>query len=151
MWSLPSNFLTPHPHVPPHPGAMGVPALFRWLTSKYPKVLMPAVEDIPVTVDGLGVDVDLMSPNPNGIEFDNLYLDLDGLLHPCCHPEAGPQPKDEEEMMLNVFAAIDEIFMVVRPRKLLYLAVDGVAPQAKLNQQRARRFQACSAQPYGVG
>ena len=62
---------------------MGVPALFRWLSAKYPKIITPVIEESA----GESEVINLSALNPNGIEFDNLYLDMNGIIHPCCHPE----------------------------------------------------------------
>ena len=37
-----------------------------------------------------------------------------------------PAPKNEDEMMVAIFEYIDRIFAICRPRKLLYMAIDGV-------------------------
>ncbi|KAI9653985.1 MAG: 5'-3' exoribonuclease 2 [Bathelium mastoideum] len=121
---------------------MGVPALFRWLSQKYPKIISPVVEEQPRDIDGVVYPVDHTTPNPNGEEFDNLYLDMNGIVHPCSHPEDKPAPETEEEMMVEIFKYTDRVVHMVRPRKLLMIAVDGVAPRAKMNQQRSRRFRA---------
>jgi len=116
---------------------MGVPAFFRWISEKYPRILTRCVEE---QSRGGGVGVDASQPNPNGFEFDNLYLDMNGLIHPCTHPEGEEPPGSEEEMYSAIFNYVDRILNMIRPRKLVYMAIDGVAPRAKMNQQRSRRF-----------
>jgi 5'-3' exonuclease len=38
-----------------------------------------------------------------------------------------------EEVWANIMRAIDEIVHTVKPRKMIMLALDGVAPRAKMN------------------
>ena len=103
---------------------MGIARFYRWLSERY-----PLINEV--------IDVD------NVPEFDNLYLDMNGIIHNCSHGNTGGRKQaSENHMWLDVFKYISGLVYRIKPRKLLYLAVDGVAPRAKMNQQRSRRFRA---------
>ncbi|KAG9508817.1 5'-3' exoribonuclease 2, partial [Fragariocoptes setiger] len=109
--------------------SMGIPAFFRWLSRKYP-ITEPA--DSRVLDDETGEQ----------LWIDNLYLDMNGIIHPCTHPENKPPPQTEEEMFDAIYEYTEMVMQITKPRQLVYMAIDGVAPRAKMNQQRSRRFRA---------
>jgi 5'-3' exonuclease len=84
-------------------------------------------------------------------EFDRLYIDANGILHGASHnngagvsnTEDDPDNKEfsREEIVKNVCYYLDRIVQdIVKPKELLFFAIDGVAPRAKLCQQRSRRY-----------
>lgn len=74
--------------------------------------------------------------------IDNFYLDMNGIIHNCTHGNNPDVKLTEDEMIVRIFGYLDKLFHIVKPQKVMFMAIDGVAPRAKMNQQRARRFKA---------
>uniref|UniRef100_A0A336LMV3 5'-3' exoribonuclease 1 n=1 Tax=Culicoides sonorensis TaxID=179676 RepID=A0A336LMV3_CULSO len=102
---------------------MGVPKFFRYISERYPCLSeLVRANKIP--------------------EFDNLYLDMNGIIHVCSHPNDNDVHFriSEEKIFKDIFQYLEVLFLMIKPRKLFFMAIDGVAPRAKMNQQRGRRF-----------
>lgn len=98
---------------------MGVPKFFRWLSERYPLVNQRVLERN---------------------QTDCFYLDMNGIIHNSFQKALEELNFGQEEVFQKIFSYTSHLFRIVRPRKLIYLAIDGVAPRAKMNQQRSRRF-----------
>ena len=97
---------------------MGIPVYFKTLISQYQ-------DDILVK---------------HSVDIDVLCLDLNCLIHPCCRSVmSSDDPRDEDKMIKTILASIETIIAYTNLSKTLYIAIDGVAPKAKMKQQRQRR------------
>ncbi|XP_078043775.1 5'-3' exoribonuclease pacman isoform X2 [Augochlora pura] len=102
---------------------MGVPKFFRYISERYP-CISQTLKDYQIPM------------------FDNLYLDVNGIIHGCSHPNDSDISFhiSEETIFKNIFHYIEVLFSMIQPQKLFFISIDGVAPRAKINQQRGRRF-----------
>ncbi|KAL3670827.1 hypothetical protein V7S43_004013 [Phytophthora oleae] len=107
---------------------MGIPRFYRYMSERYPLLNQPIS------------DVSLLP------EFDAFYLDMNGIVHNCTHSDAADDALNSlslEGQLHGIFTYLDRLIThIIKPKKLVYIAIDGVAPRAKLNQQRSRRFRA---------
>jgi 5'-3' exoribonuclease 2 len=92
---------------------MGIPSYYKNLIKDYP---------------------DIIKPNTKS-KINNLFLDLNCAIHPCCANKT-----DENEMLDEIFKKILECITITKVSDLVYIAIDGPAPRTKMEQQRYRRL-----------
>ena len=102
--------------------AMGIPSYFAHVLKKYPRVIKRLAE-LPC--------------------INNLYLDCNGMVYDVVR-QMQYTPENtaayEAEMLQRICDSIDACIAILRPTSSVFIAFDGVAPVAKLNQQRERRY-----------
>ena len=103
---------------------MGVPSFYKWIFDHYNKFILSK-----------------LCPHGYG-KTTHLYLDMNCGIHPAVKEK----PMDVEEMPNAVIEYLIRIVKAVNPTELIYIAIDGVAPRAKMNQQRKRRYKVVKEQ-----
>ena len=97
--------------------------IFRFITQKYSEILI--------------------KHNDFNKEVDDLYFDMNGLIHPSAHNTRKKNNNDNDlnnKIYKDIWDWTIRITEMVKPLSNNYLYVDGVAPLAKINQQRSRRY-----------
>ena len=77
------------------------------------------------------------------MQIQNLFIDANCAIHPCCHPSENP-PKNESEMMKRVNDYLLKIINIANVTDTVYIAIDGVCPRSKVEQQKYRRFRSAN-------
>jgi 5'-3' exonuclease len=78
------------------------------------------------------------------IDIEYLFLDYNSMIHPCAQrvlalTDETNESKLEESIIKSCLDYTRYIINVIKPR-VTYIMIDGVAPRAKINQQRERRY-----------
>ncbi len=101
---------------------MGIPSYFAHVLKKYPRVIK-RLSELPC--------------------INNLYLDCNGMIYDVVRQmqfSPDKQAEYEAELLQRICDSIDACIAIMRPTSSVFIAFDGVAPVAKLNQQRERRY-----------
>jgi 5'-3' exoribonuclease 1 len=74
--------------------------------------------------------------------INNLYLDCNSIIYDAVHNIDFTKLDDSDvnTIIKNVIVKIDEYISLIQPNTNIFIAFDGVAPVAKLEQQRQRRY-----------
>ena len=99
---------------------MGIPSYFSNIIKNFPKIIKS-----------------LENYKKSGHTFHNLFMDCNSIIYDVVHS------LDDADDQTIIDGVIDKIHMYIHniaPTNIVYLAFDGVAPFAKMNQQKTRRY-----------
>tara|TARA_B000000475_G_scaffold272239_1_gene272744 strand:- start:196 stop:1518 length:1323 start_codon:yes stop_codon:yes gene_type:complete len=94
---------------------MGIPFYYSDLIKKYPDIIQ----------------------NPKNVNI--LFFDYNGLIHPIAHDTICKGNKTEDDFFHILWKKTLDLVEKIKPDKYI-ISIDGVAPLAKINQQRKRRY-----------
>jgi 5'-3' exonuclease len=80
--------------------------------------------------------------NKNALQVQNLYLDCNSIIYDAYSKMSFENLTESVSISIirRVIAKIEEYISIIQPSKTVIIAFDGVAPVAKLEQQRSRRY-----------
>jgi 5'-3' exoribonuclease 1 len=106
---------------------MGIPAYFRIITQRYKDILLFTRPQV----------------------CDHFFVDFNGLIHQAAHSQIAESASGEIHFDSDVFEKniiqdtlkyLNYCINIANPAVMIHTCVDGVAPKAKMNQQRKRRY-----------
>jgi len=106
---------------------MGIPSYFSYIIKNYPNILKKFQKNF----------------SQKETIFNNLFLDSNSIIYDSMR-DIEYKHNDNNTFERNLISAvckkIEDYIQQISPNELVYIAFDGVAPVAKLNQQKNRRY-----------
>ena len=107
---------------------MGIPSYFSHIIRNYPNILR---------------NLDFFMKNSVFGGFHHLFMDCNSIIYDAVHriQTENESPENiEDEIIKCVIENIKKYIALIRPSQTVFIAFDGVAPFAKMEQQRTRRY-----------
>jgi 5'-3' exonuclease len=98
---------------------MGIPSYFSQVIKNYPSIVR-----------------NLKHHKQSKTQFHNLYMDCNSIIYDVVR---NGNTKDTSQLIQKVISNIEEYIIKINPSNTVIIAFDGVAPFAKMNQQKTRR------------
>ena len=106
---------------------MGIPSYFSYIIKNYPNILKKFQKNF----------------SQKETIFNNLFLDSNSIIYDSMR-EIEYKNNDNNTFERNLISAvckkIEDYIQQISPNELVYIAFDGVAPFAKIDQQKTRRY-----------
>jgi 5'-3' exoribonuclease 1 len=106
---------------------MGIPSYFSYIIKNYPKIIS---------------NLSCSSPIKTQEKFHHLYMDCNSIIYDSISTiKKNTNIKEfEQELIHQVIHTIEKYIQKINPSNTIFIAFDGVAPFAKMKQQKTRRY-----------